>query len=196
MSTPYIGKHAQLNKFGSVITSFSLRGAATHLTATSSVPGLCRRVLTRVDLILFLEMSETRPRSLSRHETPASSRPGTPSSLRRPSIRSHNSVPSLALANAQLLASASPAQVSNEQAVTIEQSGVLSSNASISESSHGGIIISSSHYGSTEQVYLAEESSGSNGATPHLMRSPEEVTADAGKLREQLKKSLSRGRGE
>ncbi|CCA68473.1 related to MON1-required for fusion of cvt-vesicles and autophagosomes with the vacuole [Serendipita indica DSM 11827] len=92
------------------------------------------------------------------------------------------------------MASASPAQVSSDQAVTIEPSGVLSSSASISEFSHGGNIISNSHHGSSDHVYLMEDSSGSDGATPNLMRSPEEVAADAERLREQLKKSLSRGR--
>lgn len=105
-------------------------------------------------------------------------------------------MPSRALTNAQLMASASPAQVSSDQAMTIEPSGVLSSSASISEFSHGGNIISNSHHGSSDHVYLMEDSSGSDGATPNLMRSPEEVAADAERLREQLKKSLSRGRGE
>lgn len=63
----------------------------------------------------------------------------------------------------------------------------------------GGVLITQSQHGSNELVNVIDESTGSeNGAQfdPNTLRPPEEMAANAQRLREQLRRSLSQGRGE
>lgn len=147
----------------------------------------------------------------SRHATPTPSRPGTPLGSRRPSINPHASLPSLLLANSTIQSSTSPSQISIPQApavvgtstITISSSpatGVLSSKASIigdadssSNSSVNGLI-ASSNQGSNEHINITI--TGEDDVINRSLRPPEEVAADAHKLREHLRRSLSRGHGE
>jgi hypothetical protein len=144
----------------------------------------------------------------SRHATPTPSRPGTPAGSRRPTLVPHSAVPSLALAHASMQSSVSLPQLSVPQpsslvgtstlTVSSEQAaGFLSSAASISgdaDSSPPSGLIAASHHGSTEQLNLVI--SGEEESIHRSLRPPEEVAADAHKLREHLRRSLSRGHGE
>ena len=78
--------------------------------------------------------------------------------------------------------------------------GLLSSAASVSgdadssPSTSASGLIAASHHGSSEQLSLTVP--GEDGATHRSLRPPEESAADAQKLREHLRRSLSRGHGE
>lgn len=145
-------------------------------------------------------MSSVPQGSRSRHATPTPSRPGTPSGSRRPSLKNHRSIPSIALANASLLSAASAPQVSiNQAGFTDEQTGLLSSGASIDGGrvpSPSDILLTESHHGSTEHLIVVDTSDSNQSGNDIALRPPEEVAADSQKLRDQLRQSLSKSRGE
>jgi hypothetical protein len=145
-------------------------------------------------------MSGVPLRSHSRHATPTPSRPGTPSGSHKPSLRTHASIPSLALAHVSLVGAASAPQVSvNQAGFTDEQNGLLSSGASIVEArtpSPSEILLTESHHGSTEHLIVVSGPDSSPSSNENTLRPPEQVAADSQKLRDQLRRSLSQSRGE
>lgn len=96
------------------------------------------------------------------------------------------------------MGAASAPQVSvNQAGLTDEHNGLLSSGASIIEGrvpSPSDILLTESHHGSTEHLILVTDSSLSSNE--NALRPPEEIAADSQKLRYQLRRSLSKSRGE
>lgn len=81
---------------------------------------------------------------------------------------------------------------------------VLESSASITgdtetSTSDSNILIMASHHGSNELVSVVQETDGSDNTSTldtNTLKPPEEVAANAQRLRDQLRRSLSQGRGE
>lgn len=132
-------------------------------------------------------------KSRNDHATPTQSRPGTPSESRRPSLHNYSSIPSLALHHASMVTAALPPQLSTNK-VTAD-SEPLSSSSSISGDGPTGPLITQSRHDSNDSVHvISQDDSGVRSPIgSSAARSPEEQAADAQRLREHLRLTLTRG---